>query len=393
MDESLLLDELHKLLSLQQEGEYWDYKLEWHNSKTNLLHDIICMANNLANHDAYIFIGINNNYEIIGVSQNDPNRKNTQNIVCTLRGAKFVGGMRPIVYVKTIFPKPNTEIDVIVIKNSRNTPYVLSEYCNDGITTIRQGCIYTRNMDGNTPINATADNDQAEKLWRKRFHMDDTAIEKLNHYLEKPESWEKDSRRDVYYYKYAPEYTFEFEYNPDDHFIDNDFLCKMYTDNTATYSPINFKVYNCSIITEYYTGMDGSRFPTIKPNRDYISNGKKGSKEKWLTMTYVVEGTVLFGIYSFLQKDRGYISNLQREKWLEHVIVFKDNEEKEAFKKYIKDNYTHIAQAINTIESNIPISNNDNNRYEWTKEDEAKWKQTKALADIYKKWVSSLHII
>ncbi len=32
MDKSFLLDELHKLLEFQQEGEYWDFKQEWHNN-------------------------------------------------------------------------------------------------------------------------------------------------------------------------------------------------------------------------------------------------------------------------------------------------------------------------------------------------------------------------
>ena len=38
-----------------------------------MLHDIICMANNLTNHDAYIIIGISDSGELIGVSSD--NRK------------------------------------------------------------------------------------------------------------------------------------------------------------------------------------------------------------------------------------------------------------------------------------------------------------------------------
>lgn len=51
---------IQQLISLKQEGQYWDFKKEWYpkDKKMNLLHDIICMANNLANQDAYIIIGI-----------------------------------------------------------------------------------------------------------------------------------------------------------------------------------------------------------------------------------------------------------------------------------------------------------------------------------------------
>lgn len=35
------------LISLKQEGAYWDFKREWYESdhNTDLLHDIICMSN------------------------------------------------------------------------------------------------------------------------------------------------------------------------------------------------------------------------------------------------------------------------------------------------------------------------------------------------------------
>lgn len=39
-------------------GGYWDFKKCWHSNKTDLLHDIICMANNIENKDACIIIGV-----------------------------------------------------------------------------------------------------------------------------------------------------------------------------------------------------------------------------------------------------------------------------------------------------------------------------------------------
>ena len=60
--------EVRQLIGLQQEGEYWDFKKEWHQNKADLLHDIICMANNLSNQDGLIIIGVDeeNDYKVTG---------------------------------------------------------------------------------------------------------------------------------------------------------------------------------------------------------------------------------------------------------------------------------------------------------------------------------------
>jgi hypothetical protein len=55
-------EEILELINLGQEGGYWDFKKEWYKpdnkGKQDLLHDIICMANNLENRDAYLIIGV-----------------------------------------------------------------------------------------------------------------------------------------------------------------------------------------------------------------------------------------------------------------------------------------------------------------------------------------------
>ena len=74
--------DIKKLISLKQEGNYWDFKREWYSrdKKADLLHDIICMANNLVNRDAYIIIGVDeeNDYSFSSV-KSDPNRKTHRN--------------------------------------------------------------------------------------------------------------------------------------------------------------------------------------------------------------------------------------------------------------------------------------------------------------------------
>ena len=71
--------EICQLIAMKQEGSYWDFKKEWYTKKSDLLHDIICLSNNLVNRDCYIIIGVDqeNDYSLVDV-RNDVNRKNTQ---------------------------------------------------------------------------------------------------------------------------------------------------------------------------------------------------------------------------------------------------------------------------------------------------------------------------
>lgn len=79
MDIFSLDAEIKKLILLRQEGEYWDFKKEWHINKADLLHDIICMENNPSPHDGFIVIGIDEetDFSVCDVV-NDPNRRKTQ---------------------------------------------------------------------------------------------------------------------------------------------------------------------------------------------------------------------------------------------------------------------------------------------------------------------------
>lgn len=74
-------EEILELISLKQEGAYWDFKKEWYvnGKQSDLLHDIICMANNMENRDAYIIIGIDEEKEYcVNDMSCAENRKSTQ---------------------------------------------------------------------------------------------------------------------------------------------------------------------------------------------------------------------------------------------------------------------------------------------------------------------------
>lgn len=96
-----LENEIKHLINLCAEGDYWDYKLEWHNNKAELLYDVICMANNQVNKDYYIIIGVNDDGEVVELDNSIEYRKRQQDIICLLKDKKFAAGIRPTIYVQS----------------------------------------------------------------------------------------------------------------------------------------------------------------------------------------------------------------------------------------------------------------------------------------------------
>ena len=148
-----LIEEIQNIISLETEGDYWDFKEMWHDNKASLLHDIICMANNQVGRDAYIIIGVSDSKSPDGVKVKgvpETNRRDQQQLISFLRNKKFAGGLRPSVYLQTIMlpddNHTNRPIDVIIVKNSEKTPYFLIENFRDRDKEIRAGYIYTCKM-------------------------------------------------------------------------------------------------------------------------------------------------------------------------------------------------------------------------------------------------------
>lgn len=158
------------LISNKTEGNYWDFKEFYHTNKANLLHDIICMANNLANHDAYIIFGVKDKtFEIVGI-EHDTNRKSQSDFVEFLKDKKFCQGIRPEIELCEIELESHT-LDILIIKNSSNTPYYLDNDFIDRGRKVRANFIYTRIGDTNTDISKSADVNHVEQLWAKRLKI------------------------------------------------------------------------------------------------------------------------------------------------------------------------------------------------------------------------------
>ncbi|MFW5411975.1 ATP-binding protein [Aerococcus urinaeequi] len=327
---------ISNLISLKQEGAYWDFKCMWYDpiQTMNLLHDIICMSNNLVNRDAYIIIGIDeeNGYSINDVA-NDSNRKNTQKLVDFLKDKKFAGDIRPLVYVETINFFEGY-IDVIVIKNSSNTPFYLKEKYKG----IFANNIYTRIQDTNTPINSSADIDKVEWLWKKRFGLIQTPVERIETYLAHPDGWINSPYGETQqYYRNFPEYTITYDSAGDNR---DGYVYYLFSQYDSTPHWIDISIYyHQTLLTEIGgVSLDGGRYMTPCPETDGIIIS---DNHHWDIMyKYMIKGSFLYKLHQFFFINE-YSSDAQtaRDRFMEVILLFNSEPERKLFKDYVEKHW------------------------------------------------------
>lgn len=328
--------EISQLISLQQEGEFWDFKKQWYTNKADMLHDIICMANNLCNHTAYIIIGIDEErgYSVCDVSD-DPNRKNTQKIVDFLKDKKFAGGIRPIVYVKNL-PYNESTIDIIVIENGCNTPF----YLTAPFEKLRANNIYTRICDTNTPVDSSADLNCVERLWRKRFHLDETPIEKFRFFLKNPDDWVQMQDQNMgYYYKYSPEYTITCE--TDEFATGYEYYMFGQVDSHPNWWWITLKYHQTAIEKLKGLGLDGGRNFVVAPCRAY-----NASPMSIPAFGFFVQSGLQFQLLKFFY-SKEVEEQYSFDKYMEAIVLFRTEREYMSFMDYLcvhKDEYEEYLQ-------------------------------------------------
>lgn len=198
MNKENLTSEILSLISSKREDDWWDFKREHHHDKAELVHDILCMANNRPRKDSYIIFGIDNEtFSVIGV-ESDSKRRNQQGITDILRNIAFAGSVRPRIEIQTIY-LGNHEVDVLIIKDSFDVPYYLEkEYQDKDVKNsdgkkygkiVRPYHIYTRVVDNNTAIDKQADINDIEFLWRKRLGVELPIMERLHILLSETDKW------------------------------------------------------------------------------------------------------------------------------------------------------------------------------------------------------------
>ena len=341
-----LTKQVVNLISLKQEGPHWDFKREWYSKKSDLLHDIICMANNLSNQDGLIIIGVDEEKDfVVQDIVNDTNRKKTQNLVSFLRDKNFAGGIRPTVTVQSIKLSQKT-IDVLVVRNDRNTPYYLTEQYQG----VFANNIYVRIMDTNTPKNSSADLNIIEALWKKRFGINATALERVILYLQSPSEWMDSPDESRKYYKFEPEFTIE-HISAADHRNGYEFYLFGQYDSRPHWYDINIYYHQTLLDSLGGAALDGGRYFTSTPKTGGLSLYDRGMN--WdISYKYFIKESIEYIVHRFYITEDTDEELTSRRRLFECVLLFDSELEKASFDKFVKERYSQYSASDFT--ANLP---------------------------------------
>ena len=342
-----LQEEIENLILSKREDDYWDFKEKHHANTADLLHDIICMANNRADRDAYIIYGVvDKTGNIVGVEA-DPGRRNQQEIINQLKSKKFVSGIRPRIELRTLNIQDH-EIDVLIVKNTSDTPYYLIEDYKDKDQRriVRAYHIYTRVCDTNTDIDKSADIDQTEYLWKKRFGLTTVPLERFIKKLKNKEEWIKEEN--FYYSKYNPEYTIVFDDEEDDERGKPEFYAYAMCNSSVNYGYVNIKyfetrLYGCRIVT-----LDSGRFMTTVPEWGFLKFDKY-KMDITYSFKYYLKSEISYMLHKFLLREDSEEAKYACERFCEVILIFKDEREKDDFVSFIYGKKEEMIKRVEQI--------------------------------------------
>lgn len=192
------------LVATGKEGDHWDFKRCAQAKTGDVVKDIICLANTPRHTgDRYIIYGVDDTGRVLGVKETQGRAQ--ADIVNTLSNAGFAGGVYPDIHLETI-ELQGRRLEVLVIKDRPEKPYYLQKaYRKEGIQ-LNPGTVYARVRDSNTSSDQVASSHDIERMWRERFGLDQTPLERVRNYLSNHDDWVETSE-DVWYHSQFPEFT------------------------------------------------------------------------------------------------------------------------------------------------------------------------------------------
>lgn len=346
-------EKILKLIKEKREGKYWDFKVEYHKNKAELLHDIICLANNLSNVEAYLILGVADNGHISGI-KGDPNRKKQEELLSFIEGKDFAGGKYPYVLLRTIECEEK-EIDVIIIQPEDKVPYYLENSFTDNKNgkprTVNAGSIYTRTEDKNTPINTTANPLDTETLWKIHFGLHPAPIKRLQKYLLSSNKWMENTTG--YFYNEAPEYTiYKNEEYSDEYFsLVVPFYAYNQMNSNVLYSQYECKYHDTVLTSEQCITLDSGIYTTPTPELSAVTDDLYNSDT--IYYRYFIENTLIYNLHLFMYNEKSMEQKFSRSRFLECVLIYKNDSEKKEFENYIYKNFNEINKLINNNQTRI----------------------------------------
>ena len=304
-------------LQQKKEGDYWDFKQEWHEKTADLLKDIICFANTVHDEKCYIIFGISDTFEKVGMSQS---RRKQADIIDTISSLNFAGGIYPQITVETI-DVDKIILDVLIIDNVEKTPVFLEKDWGN----MKHGCIYARAEDRNTPDNGNADIDVIEMLWRKRLGLTKTPYEYIMDRLQNPQEW-SEYGQDLYNI-YKP----ELRLHKSEEIVDGRAEFYAYTQDNSDvwYSSLNIIANNTILDSYRIVHLDSGQLNIPTPEWDHLSRDR-WSREHYLYKYYIANSD-RYRLLDFLVGSKSLEEQMAYDALMKVILIYDSKEEKNEF--------------------------------------------------------------
>lgn len=327
-------EEVPALIPLRREGPYWDFKRQWHEQNHELVHDIICLANNLENEVSYLIVGIDeeDGYNVRDVTD-DPKRKSNQNLVDLLSKQHWGSPQAPFALVESI-QLDDGAIDVVIIQSRReDMPYFLGKPNGE----LRAWMIHTRRVDANTPIDVGANWSEVEQIWRHHFALDASPLDQATLMLRDKANWvflTNISNGEDKYYRFAPEYTIC--HCPDDGRDGYEYYMLNQTDCSPSWYSISLRYHQTTLYDTVGIALDGGRYFAPVPSWSFIRWAGEGYKRDVdVSYCYYSLDSIDWVLNEYFF-DEGYgDARIARDRFLEMVVLFESEDERSDFERIL----------------------------------------------------------
>lgn len=333
---NLELTDLVKLcISRGHEGDFWDFKQEWHKDMPALIKDIICFVNTVHSENCYLIFGISDDCRVVGMKQS---RYELANIIDALSKLEFATIDVPEITLDTIV-LDSIEVDVLTILNTDNTPI----YLRKPYGKMRPGCIYLRKGDRNTPDNSNALFGDIEMLWKKRFRLTKPPLEYIKNHLNNPLEWNE--TQDCYYNIFRPEYVLEHVYDESDRDLRAEFYAYAMTNEHVVYSSIVVKCSGTIVDNYQIVALDGGRYTTPTPEWGFL--GKRLTENgPEFSYKYFLKDSFRYSLHSFMYHEENGEERYAHDDFMDIVLLFDSVDEKNEFERYVEYHIQNLRDRV-----------------------------------------------
>lgn len=333
---NLELTDLVKLcISRGHEGDFWDFKQEWHKDMPALIKDIICFVNTVHSENCYLIFGISDDCRVVGMKQS---RYELANIIDALSKLEFATIDVPEITLDTIV-LDSIEVDVLTILNTDNTPI----YLRKPYGKMRPGCIYLRKGDRNTPDNSNALFGDIEMLWKKRFRLTKPPLEYIKNHLNNPLEWNE--TQDCYYNIFRPEYVLEHVYDESDRDLRAEFYAYAMTNEHVVYSSIVVKCSGTIVDNYQIVALDGGRYTTPTPEWGFL--GKRLTEnDPEFSYKYFLKDSFRYSLHSFMYHEENGEERYAHDDLMDIVLLFDSVDEKNEFERYVEYHIQNLRDRV-----------------------------------------------